>query len=194
MLIRSKTKSLIKKYERPIFFSEEHSKHDKIYSLYLLIRPIVEWIVPELKTLGLNKDEIESELFILCADIFNNYDKSKSSIIPYLENQIPWFITKMLNKIKKYNSTVPQDFEISEGTSYINEEYYWNSNILFCNKYVGKYFTRSQKYLIYIILTSDDKELSQIKLANTCKVERKRIVRMLNELKDILKKELKWVK
>jgi hypothetical protein len=62
------------------------------------------------------------------------------------------------------------------------ESFYWSNDIL-SNSWVGKCFTRGQKYLIYVILTSDDKKLSQKLLAKTLNIDVRQVRKMLTEIR-----------
>jgi len=189
MFLPSATRKLLRYYERVLFHDEGYAKSERVYAFYLLLKPLLEWIRIEIRDIGLVDDEIESEIYILCAELFNKYDKNKSSIVPYIERQLPYFVSNCFNRLNK-NYTC-QDFLYSPNNTYeLDEEFYWRTpGILFEDRYVGKCFTRGQKYIIHRILVSDEKELaSKKKLAEACNMSRISMLNKLLEIKDIWRK------
>jgi transcriptional antiterminator len=74
----------------------------------------------------------------------------------------------------------------------IDEEYYWSApEILINDRYVGKRFTKSEKYIIYIVLLSDDNALSNQCIADICNVDRKTIASKLSDIREVLE-EIKY--
>jgi hypothetical protein len=138
----------------------------------------------------LEPDEAESELYLLCARLFENFDKDKSSIIPYLRSHIPWKAHHLIRKLTKYHrredtcglTMLPEELDM------IHEEYYWRvPDVLIIDKFVGKLFTRDQKYLISKILMSEDNKLTTKDLAISCGVSRPTMIDRLSDLKESLK-------
>jgi hypothetical protein len=149
----------------------------------------VKWFKKELvQKYNLEPDEAESELYILCANLFKGFDYTKSSIIPYLSKHIPWKINHLKRKLDKTLLTEEASgFTILDSSYEIEEEYYWSvPEILINDKYVGKSFTKSEKYLIYIILTSGNNALSQQCIANICNVDRKTIASKISDIREVL--------
>ena len=184
MKIPSKKEKLFRKYEGVIFYSDEHPKSDRIYSFYLLLRPMLGWLKQKLRLLGLENAEIESELYLIAHSVFAGFNTEKSSIIPYLRKQLPWKIAKSLELIKKKQDPLPlTDISGDPDSYYLNEEFYWRiPGISLEDRYVGKCFTRAELYVIYMILVSDDKELSTRKLAEAVRVDKRRMKEMLLDL------------
>jgi hypothetical protein len=184
MNISSSVKSLLRKYSHSLFYSnDEYPLHDRIYAFYLLIRPMLEWIVPELTFLGITSEEIESELYILIADIYQKFDSSRSSIVPYVEKAIPWHVSKLINKARKANSPLLVNIDEIDRT-YIDEEFYLKSpDIIFTNRYIGKYLTRSEKYFINMILSSDKNDISNRKFAKALGIERKQVQQLCSGIR-----------
>lgn len=184
MHISSKKRRLLRKYERALFFSD-YAKKDKRYVFFLLLLPIVEWLKPKMKEYGLEGPEIMSELFLLSVRVFNDFNKEKSSIIPYLRRQLPWSIKDMFDRLER---NYPRKTSIEQGAedkSYcIDEEFYWEK-ILFEDRWVGKCFTRSEKYLIHILVTSD-RDVSYKKLAKETNMERHTLKARLHDIQEIL--------
>jgi hypothetical protein len=187
MRIPSKRQQLLRNFEQALFHSQ-HQVEDQRYTFYLLIRPLLEYLKVALDGL-LEPQEVESEFFLLCSDLYNSFDKSRSSIVPYVEKALPWYISKLFKRLQKekYDLSCCIADPKQEETS-IEEEFYWN-NILFQDRYVGKCFTRSEKYIIYIILDSDDKNLTTTKLANRLGRKRWQMKEKLLELKEIFQQE-----
>lgn len=167
MMIPAQKKALFRKYEGVIFYSDDYPRKDKLYSFYLLLRPTVGWLKRELVHLGLEPDEAESEIFILADTLFRYFDKERSSIIPYLEKQIPWYTSKLLKSVKNKLRPAKEPLRYYDDFKYeMDEEFYWRvPGILFEERYVGKCFTRPMRYVIFTILMADDKELSVSRLA-----------------------------
>ncbi len=188
MIIPSSQSKRIKEYERALFHVPTEPRSERVYVFYLLLRPILEWAKKFLKETELEACEIESELFLLSEKLFKRFDPTKSSIIPYLQNQLPWEVARLTAELK--NRELKEEFYIGieeEGFYYLEEEFYLSApKILFEEKYLGKDFTKAEKYLIYIILTVNDNELTQTKLASYCNVERKNITNRLSGLREKL--------
>ena len=184
MLIPARNKNLLRKYEGVLFYSDSQLLEDRIYGFYLLVRPLLGWLKKELVALNLEVDEAESELYILCGALFRRFERDKSSIIPYLEKQLPWQAANLLKTIKKQTRPLEESPYRDMSMPYImDEEFYWRvPGILFEDKYVGKCFTRGEKYLIYMILTTDDKNLSVKKLADKAQMDRRRMKDILSDI------------
>ena len=185
-------KPLFRKYEGALFHSDTSSREDRVYGFYLLMRPLLGWVKSALLEKGLLAAEAESELFLLCESLFSRYNKHKGSLIPYLEEQTPWQVSEMLAKVNKYmcHKEIPKGLITLDGQYTLNEEFYWaGPNILFEDRYVGKSFTRSIRYVIFTVLVADDKKLSMQNLAETLGLCRHTIKSKLNEIKETLIKE-----
>ena len=190
--MKLRRKELFRKYEHVLFYSESYGFQGKNFCFYLLLRPILGWVKSSLLAKGLNNSESESELFILSTEIYMNYDRDKSSIVPYLENQLPWFVSRMIARIEKELclNEVPAGLTEIEGTYLMDENFYWKSpSILLEDRYIGKCFTRSEKYIINTIIVSDDNKLSVQGLAKKCNMDRKRMKARLSDIKEILQME-----
>jgi hypothetical protein len=183
MLIPSARAALLRNYQSVLFSDETHPVSERRYVFYLLLQPILQWVKPILRRESLEADEIESEIFLLCAKIYDLFDSKKSSLVPYLEKQIPWSVEHLTRRFKKKvikTYSVPAD-------SIIDEEFYWYMpNILIEDRYVGKVFTRAEKYIISKILTSDDDKLTQVDIAKQLGVNRITANRYLSELREKL--------
>lgn len=184
IIIPRDREALIKKYQNALFNNPTEPKSERIYVFYLLVRPLLDWLVDIIKSYDLNKAEIESELYIYTANLFNYYNPNKSSIIPYLKKYIPWTATHLVHKLNRQtlkeqlnNNYIPENYYC------LDEEYYWNPNkILFEERYVGKRFTTGEKYAIYRILFLDSSELTTVNLAKELGVSR---ITMINKLKEL---------
>lgn len=182
----------IRGYEKQLFFEENLlSLKEKREIFYLLLKDILRLIIQKsLEDLGLEQDEIESEIFLLSCAIFNGFKAWKrSSIVPYLDTQIPWHVSDVFERIEKERKNLPK---INVDDTYeITEEVYLRSlYFLFENKYLAKNLTLPQRYLINRILGLDDKELTASKIADSIHVERKTAITKLLELREAIK-ELK---
>lgn len=181
-------KHLFRKYERVLFHSEDVSKSERVYGFYLLLRPLLGWVKSSLLDLGLLAAEVESELFLLCERLFTNYNKEKSSLIPYLEQQLPWQVSKIIAKTNKSLclKEEPRGLLNINGDYNLDEEFYWRvPSFLFEDRYVGKCFTRSEKYVITKTLTADNKELSVQGLARLCNIDSRTMKNILSGMQEV---------
>lgn len=176
MRIPSHRQELLRKHEKNLFFTEDIPKHERIYGFYLLIRPLLDWFKEELISKGLEQDEAESETYLCAAKIYGKFDTSRSSIIPYLEKAIPWYTAKALRRFEKTKEPYITD-DIQQIS--INEEFYWDPiKILFEERYIGKCFTRAEKWAITKVL--NEEKISSI--------ERKTFYKYLSDIKEVLTK------
>ena len=94
---------------------------------------------------------------------------------------MPWAIAKSLRQIRKKKTIEePGGLLREEGVYFLQEEFYWNANIILERKYAGKVFSRSQRYLISKIITSDNYSFSLEELAKRSNVSRRRMKNMLS--------------
>ena len=195
MLLPSKTKDLLRKYEKAIFHSGRKKNH-KIYALHLLLRPTFNWITVLLLKTGLTPVEVESELYLLVERLYTGYDLNRSSIVPYLENQIPWKVSELVRKVSKPSIEDPSGLISRQEESYeIQEEYYWSApKILLEERYIGKCFTKSEKYFIYKMLIANDNRLSKKALADDNNMSRQRVDKLLQDLQEVFNMEVFNVK
>jgi len=185
--IPARRASLIRNYESALFYEKKLPRSERLYAFYLLTRPLFDWLKTYLITLGLEPDEAESELFILAAEIFGKFDPNKSSIIPYLSRAIIWETNHLLRLLDVGdNKQAPKGLLVSEESYHLDNEIYLKTpDILFEQKYLGKCFTKGQKYLISIILAADEK-VTRTELARKAGMERKNLRDRLEEIKTIL--------
>jgi hypothetical protein len=182
-------KNLFRKYERALFWNESAPEEEKLHAFYNLLRPCLRWLDEKIAVFGLTSEEVDSELYILSAQLYKGFNKEKSSIIPYLERFIPWHLEKLFKRLKKTTlKEEPAGLTIIEQDLPIYESFYWK-NILLEDKWVGKSFTRAQKYLISIILTTDENELTHQYLSRVMNTDRRHIGKIISELKEILVRE-----
>ena len=190
MHIPSAQAQKLRDYQNSLFNNPTEPKSERIYVFYLLVRPHLLWLRDKLiENFHMKNCEAESEVYIFCANLFNNFNYEKSSIVPYLVKYIPWIASKLERKLtRQLLKEVPSGLiNIPEKPYGIQEEYYWKvPNILLTDRYIGKSFTRSEKYVIYMILTSDSKELTKNHLARKCNIDRKTMVSKLMDLREVL--------
>lgn len=186
MRLSTKRKNLLRNFEEAIFYKDkDYSYQDRSYSFYLLLRPVLEFLKVRLEG-SLESPEVESELYLMCIDVFNNHKVEKASIVPYIERCLPWYMSKLIKKHKGQNNLI--DMAGLEEEYILNEEFYWK-NILLHDMYVGKCFTRSEKYLIYNIIESDSEDLSVCSLAKLFGVNRATMKNLLSNLKEVFQLE-----
>jgi len=186
MRIPSRRKKLFRNYEQAIFH-KDYSYQERSYSFYLLLRPLLEFLKDRLVG-SLEEAAAESELYLLCHKVFDSYDPSRSSIVPYLENCLDFTIGDYLKDLDLEELT-EEVLLADPGEEYtLDEEFYWK-NILFQNTYVGKCFTRGEKYIIYTIIESDEKDLSVTRLAKRLNRKRWQMKEKLLEIKEVFELE-----
>jgi len=190
MRIPSAQAQKLRDYQNSLFNNPTEPRSERIYVFYLLVRPCLLWLRGRLiKNFHLKNCEAESEMYIFCADLFDNFNYKKSSIVPYLVKYIPWMASKLERKLTRYTlKEIPDGLTVvPEDPYYIQEEYYWKvPNILLTDRYVGKSFTLGEKYFIFKLLTSDKQDLSIQKLAKQCDMDRKTMTLKLRDLKEVL--------
>ena len=184
MRIKSSIKSRIRKYEYSLL-NKDHSYEDRLYTLYLLLVPVLKWHRGVLSDLGLSNVEIESELYLMIDSMFRKFDKEKSSLVPYLEKALDWYFSSLKNNIEKDENLTC--LEETKELSLLDEEFYFSvPDILYGNSYIKKCFTKAEKYLIYRILISDDDRLSERKLARDIGISRENLRNRLENIRNIL--------
>jgi len=190
VLIPSAKAQLLRDYQSALFYQITEPKNERQYVFYLLLRPLLLWVRDTMiDDCLLEPAEAESELYLLCCKIFDDFDKEKSSIIPYLRKAIPWKVHHLLRKLKRVSQReIPSGLtETTEDLYETDEEYYWKIPEMFItDRFIGKLFTIREKYYIYKILVADNDKLTQKDLAKSCKVSRPTMNIRLSELKEAL--------
>jgi hypothetical protein len=189
MRLPSKIKALLRRYEEVLFWDRTPARSEKLHGFYRLLKPTLGWLEDGLGALGLSALEVESEVYILCCDVYDGFDRRRSSIIPYLERFIPWYVRELFERVESARlREEPCGLSIGPWDTTVQESFHWQ-NIILNDSWGGKCFTRGQKYLIYVILTSDDKELSQRALARTLGQDVRRTRTMIEQLRNKLTME-----
>lgn len=190
MRIANKRKIILRSYQKVLFSSEDnYSFSERCNSFYYIVRPLLGFLEDSLKDY-MPLEEIEGEIYLFIVELFKKYDKKKSSIVPYLENAIPWELEKLFKRLNRINKRqiIPNNWAVQEKEYTLNEEFYWK-NIILEEHFVGKCFTRGEKYLISIITKSDSDELSVNALARKLNITRWSMKDKLEELKEIFQLE-----
>ena len=189
MRLPSKMKALLRRYEEVLFWDRGPARRDKLHGFYKLLKPTLGWLEDGLGALGLSALEVDSEIYIFCCDVYDGFDRRRSSIIPYLERFMPWYVRQLYERLESARlQEEPCGLTIGEWDTSLDEAFCWQ-NMILNDSWVGKCFTRGQKYLIYVILTSDDKELSQRALARTLDMDVRRTRTMIKQLRNKLTME-----
>lgn len=137
-----------------------------------------------INSISLSSEELDSELYICCYNIYKRYDPTRSSLVPYLANGIVWELEKLQKRLKK--TELKEFLKKKKRTNcyYMQEEYYLDPlKILKETKYL-KNFTKVDKFLILGMLLSENNELSKEKFAKKYKVTRPTMTRLINQLKE----------
>lgn len=183
--INEKTKKLLRKYSF-ILTSEKHNHQDRVKIFYILLRPQLKWMEETLAK-NVEKDEIDSILYLMVDSLIKNYDSHRSSIIPYLGISLPWAASSVLKNIEKFNVEEPYGLNPSKGSyKYPSEIYLRQSNVLFMNKWLLRDLQKCYKYLIYRVLASDQ-DITYKELANDGGLGRTETYYRISELRDILR-------
>lgn len=189
MLIPSAQADKLREYQNGLFHRNDIPEHDRRYALYLLLRPKLGWLKQKLKELDLEGAEAESEIYLMCCQLFKMFDPQKSSLVPFLTRHIPWEASKLIRKLSKHTD-IPSGLIKPDEEYWMDEEFYWTiPHILLEDRYIGNLFTASEKYLIYVILESDTDELHQVSIASKMQINRKTWISRMKELKEILESE-----
>jgi hypothetical protein len=183
MKVPSARAELLRNYQKVLFHDDTNPLSERRYVFYLLLRPILQWLKLVLISNGLEPSEAESELFLFCCNLYTRFDSKKSSIVPYLERAIPWEINHLMRRFKRKELKIQ---DITESNK-IEEEYYWNiPDIILEKRYVGKFFTSGEKYIISKILASDDDKLTQVDIATQLGVTRVTANKYISEIREKL--------
>lgn len=183
MLIPSKTANRLRELEEPLFLRPNLKRSIRQQVFFKAILPLLEWLRVKIRlNYDLEEDEITSELYLMSCDLFNTFNKNKSSIIPYLEKYIIFFAQKLETKLNR--CTINKDGLLCrKDFTCIEEEYYWNKkDLLLGNKYISNVFTNSEKYIIINILELDDDKLTKAEIARKLKLNIKTTNRLIENL------------
>lgn len=186
MKIPSRQAQKFRDYEHSLT-NKDFSYNDRLYAFYLLMLPITEWCREFYKDLGFSKYETETELYLVIDNLFRSFDRSKSSIVPYIRKAFIWYLSSSIEKIKSYKE-VPVGFNIKDQSYNIceNDFYFSAPNILLYDSFIKKHFTRSEKYIIYKIIISEENELSERKLSKKLNISRETFRTKTKEIKEKL--------
>lgn len=186
MRLRSRVRDRLRKFEKTLY-NKDHPYNDRLYAFYLLMLPVLEWVKPSFYGIGLSNEETETEVFLMVNNIFNGYNSDKSSLVPYVENSIKWQLDKCIRRLLKTRVEEPSGFLLEDDSYFLEENYYWNGNkVLFEDRYIGKCFTRSEKYLIHKIINTSSDRLSHRLMSEDFKISRENLRLRLNDLKEVL--------
>lgn len=179
-LIPYKTAQKLRKLSIPLFYEEELSLTKKRIIFWRVLNSSLLWIHTRLVEIGLDPCEADSEIFILCCELFDKFDINKSSIIPYIENNIRFKAAELMRKVKKDPAILSGLLQL-EGTYEMDNEVYLTSpGFLFENKWLAKNLSQAQKNLILKILTTDP--LTKKDLANRCRLSKNTVRTQLQNI------------
>lgn len=156
----------------------------KKYIFYKIILDLLDWVLDEIKKYDLEKDEIKSEVFILSCRLYNNFDETKSSLIPFLEQHIDWELARLFKKLKK--ETILQEQVPKKYTNSLPEEVYIKlpESLFFEDRFLGKVFTTSEKYVIQEILSEE--HINYLNLSEKSGIDRRTIKDKVDSIKNKL--------
>ena len=179
-LVPAATARKLRKLAIPLFYEDEWTLAKKYKVFWRVLGDSLLWIHIRLLKAGLEPFEANSEIFLLCCRLFREFDTSKSSIVPYLENNISWMAAELLRKYKQ-SPEIPSGLIQTEGTYEMEGEIYLTSpGFLFENKWLAKGLSKAQKNLILKILTTDS--LTERNLANRCRFSKNTVRTQLQHL------------
>jgi hypothetical protein len=175
----------IKRYQDALFYNPTESKIARTNAFYLLLRPFLDFLIQGFEKEGLSEAEAETEIYLLCVNLFNKFNIKKSSIITFLEKAIPWQIYQSVTRIRK-EKNITTEGDIDEETYSLDGEVYLRENtILFEDRFLCRELSTKQKYIIYVILTSEDDELSLRKVSAKLGIDNHTLANDLLEIKKI---------
>lgn len=184
--IPEKTRKLLRKYSF-ILTSEEYNHQSRVKIYYYLLRPQLGWL-EETLIKNCEKDEVNSILYLMVDSLIKRYDFRRSSIVPYLGTSLPWAASSIIKNIEKFNVEEPCGLSLPEDSyEYPDEIYLRLPSVLFMNKWLFKDLQKCYKYLIYIVLASDQ-DITYKELANNSGLGRTETYYRISELRDILRK------
>ena len=179
-----KTKVLLRQYTEALF-SDKWPVEKRRYVFYLILRKELKWLMEKLLALGLEKDEIESEIYIFCCNLYDEYDITRSSIIPYLFTVLNWKAKELLEKYSKDEELLSLA-EAYDSYTIENEFYLRIPNVLFETKWLLKSLSQYQKNIILKIIEVDVPTARV--LAHRCRVSKSTIATQLQNIAAELKK------
>jgi len=181
MKLSRKEKEQLGKFERAIL-NEDHSYSDRLYTLYLILYENLQLLKSQFDTTLMEPDEIQSELFLLCDDLYRKYDRRRSSLVPYVEKYIYILHTQTIAGLKKRYTSEKIVLTEDENSNNLSECYFSAPNILFENKYIGRILDRSEKYILYKIILMDE-EPSERNVSKEIGLSRENTRQRLKEIK-----------
>jgi hypothetical protein len=152
---------------------------------YVLLRPALGWVEDSLLNAGLEPDEVESELFLLTARLFRDFDPLRSSIIPYLEKYVPWKVAALLRQITPPPETPVGLLSLEETYEMEFEPGLSAPGFIFEDRWLARNLSQRDKHLILKILTVDEPRVRN--LSDACKVSKSTIASNLQNVADIMK-------
>ena len=184
-----KRKDLVRNYTK-VIQSTEYPLSVRRQVFYSLIRPTLEWLIETLISYGLEKDEAESEVFLLCARVMKNFEPERSSFLVYTERAIPWYTAALIKKIGRETLEEGQRPTEAPERSYEmpNEIYLTCPKFLFETRFLGKDLSYSEKTLILSIITEDDYDCRSLGEKNS--TSKSTMNSRLKDLKRLIKERM----
>jgi hypothetical protein len=179
MLVPSTKADLLRQTEL-VLRDKDYPFNKKLNLFWQLLKPNLSWIKKSfIQDYRLEPEEADSEIYLFCNRLLKKYNPEKSSIIPYLSKMTEWEFNNYKRILdKKYS--IKDVFVKKEGYYNLEEEYYWSEKILFETKWL-KNFSKSDKYLIYLVL-SCDQGTTQEKLAKKANISRESLSKKLKQI------------
>ena len=186
--LSSKTRKILRNYANALFHKKRWSAAKRRYVFYLILRSSLDWVYDGLLKTNLEKDEIESEIFLLTTRLFSRYDPYKSSIVPYIEKHLPWKVGMLIKKYTQsdpnYEAPIEYSYEMDD-----NEFYLTSPGFLFEKKWLAKHLSQAQKHLILRVLLTDS--ISLRSLAKECRLSKSAVAGRLQYIADIIEERFK---
>lgn len=175
----------------PIIRSKDFSLIEKTKVLHNNIRPLLGWAIELFESHNINKDEAESELYIILYTLVERYDDLKGNFISFIGTQLPWELKKIIDSINKNNylNIDNDNIEDNEESYELPDEIYLCSKIpIQENRWIFKDLQKKYKYLIVKILASDE-DVKFAKLASDIGIGRTKFFNLLLELREEMRKK-----
>lgn len=183
MLIPHKKKDKVNKIQYVLSTNKLKEKTKK-HIFYKLITDLLDWAINDIKQYDLEDSEIQSELFILSCKLFNRFDETKSSLIPYLEKQIDWELSRLFKKLNKIKDQQDKTIYDIPEESYEIEIQDIPENVIFQDSFIFKSFTHAEKYVIQEIMFEESS--NYLNLSEKLGIDRRTIKNKVDKIKEKL--------
>jgi len=140
------------------------------YLLYLLVKPQLDWLKNSIVDLGLEPEESDSETYLICTELLEEFKQMGSSLLYYIETRLPWKASALLKRLSLSEKEVVGLTTDTRSYPPEQEEDIFLRELLFGNRWLAENLSDYEKLLIIKILTVDSP--SGRNLAKDCWVDK----------------------